>query len=149
MTQPSRAAAATLTAALLTLASCHLVDQRDFNPNAGKKPVPKAGPVLPFAGPKPLVTIDYTTPDPDYAAELSVAVKRALAVKPNVLFSVNVLVPLAATPEAQAAALQEAAATGREIGEAIVANGADEGQVELTVRGDPAVKVREVRVFVH
>jgi hypothetical protein len=149
MTQPRRATAATLTAALFALASCHLVDQRDFNANAGKKPVPQAAPVVAIAGPKPLVTIDYTMPDPDYSAELSVAVKRALAVKSNVLFSVTVLAPLAATPEAQAAALQDAAATGREIAEAIVANGADEGQVELTVRGDAGVTVREVRVFVH
>ncbi len=140
-----------LTAApLVLLASCHLIDQRDFNPDAGRKPVPppvKAGKLVP--GPAPLITITYATPEPDYAESLAAAVKRALAVKPNVLFTVQTLVPLAATPAAQAAALQQGAAAGREIGDSIIADGADQGQIELTVRGDASAHVQDVRVFVH
>ena len=139
-----------IAAPLVLLASCHLVDQRDFNANAGRRPMPPPGkPMKAIAGPAPLVTIAYTTPEPDYAAELEVAVKRALAVKSNVLFTVQTMVPLAATPAEQATALQTAAAAGREIGDAIIADGADQGQIELTVRGDPSVHVQEVRVFVH
>lgn len=134
---------------LLALAGCHLVDQRDFNPNAGRKPQPPAGPVAKVTGPVPLLTIAYTTPDPPYAAELAVAVKRALALKPDVLFTVQALVPLAATPEAQAVALQTAAASGHEIGEAMIADGADQGQIELAVRADPSMHVQQIQVFVH
>jgi hypothetical protein len=139
-----------IVAPLVLLAACHLVDQRDFDPNAGRKPVPPAAkPGKSVPGPAPLITITYTTPEPDYSAGLADAVKRALAVKPNVLFSVQTLVPLAATPGGQAASLQTGAAAGREIGDAIVADGADQGQIELTVRGDPSVHSQEVRVFVH
>jgi hypothetical protein len=134
---------------LLALAGCHLVDQRDFNPNAGRKPQPPAGPAVKFTGPVPLLTIAYTTPDPPYAAELAVAVKRALAMKPDVLFTIQALVPLAATPEAQAVALQAAAASGHEIGEAIIADGADQGQIELAVRADPSMHMQQIQVFVH
>ena len=81
-------------------------------------PVP---PALPITGPTPLVSISYTTADPPYADELANAVKRALAVKPNVFFSVQTLVPLTSSIEAQQAALSAATPTGREIGEAIIA----------------------------
>jgi hypothetical protein len=137
-------------APLVLLAACHLIDQRDFDPNAGRKPVPPAAKPGKFVpGPAPLITITYTTPAPDYAAALADAVKRAMAVKPNVLFSIQTLVPLAATPAAQATALQTGAAAGREIGDAIIADGADPGQIELTVRGDPSLHDQEVRVYVH
>jgi hypothetical protein len=136
-------------AALLMLAGCHLLDQRDFNKNAGRKPQPPPGKSFTFSGPAPLVTITYTTPDPDYAPELAVAVKRALSLKSNVLFTVQALVPLAATPDGQAAALRAAAASGREIGEAIIADGADPGQIELAVGGEPGVHTQQIQVFVH
>jgi len=129
--------------------ACHLIDQRSFDKTAGMKPVPPVPPPGKFVGPHPLITITYTTPDPYYASELTVAVKRALAVKPNVLFTVQAYVPLAATVDAQASALQAAAAAGREIGDAIIADGADPGQIELTAGADPSLHVQQVRVFVH
>jgi hypothetical protein len=146
---PHKLAARVGVLVLLSLSGCHLLDQRDFNKNAGRKPQPPPGRVVKMTGPVPLVTISYTTPDPAYAPELAVAVKRALSLKTNVLFTVQALVPLAATPDAQAAALQAAAASGREIGEAIIADGADPGQIELAVRGDPGVHVQQIQVFVH
>jgi hypothetical protein len=138
--------------ALLLLAGCHMIlpDQRTFDPHAGMKPVPPKGPAPKFAaGPQPLITISYATPDPAYADELATAVKHALAVKANVLFTVQTLVPLQTTPADQAAAMQAATTTSREIAEAIVADGADVGQIELALRADPGVKADEVRVFVH
>ncbi len=134
---------------LAGLAGCHLLDQRDFDRNAGKPPVLPPAPVAAPAGPGALLRIAYDTPDPDYAPALAVAVKRATTLKPDVLFTVQTLVPIAATPDEQAEALRAAAATGREVAEAIVTDGADQGQVELAVKGDPAVKVKEVRIFVH
>jgi hypothetical protein len=76
-------------------------------------------------------------------------VTRALTAKPNVLFTVQGLVPLAGDANAQAEALQAATATTREIAEAIVTDGADQGQIELAVRVDGGVKAKEVRIFVH
>jgi len=142
---------AVLGVTLLTaaLGACHLIDQRDFNPNAGKPPVPKvaAGPALP--GPAALLTISYANGDPAYAQGLTAAVTRALTAKPNVLFTVQTLVPLEGNADAQATALQAATGTAREIAEAIVTDGADQGQIELAVRADPGVKAKEVRIFVH
>ncbi len=134
---------------LIAVAGCHLVDQRDFDRNAGRKPQPPAGKFVAVAGPAPLLTITYTTDDPPYADELAVAVKRALALKPDVLFTIQALVPLAPSPELQAAALRVAAASGHDVSEAIIADGADKGQIELAVRGDPSVHVQKIQVFVH
>jgi hypothetical protein len=129
------------------LAGCHLIDQRSFHPHAGDPPkLPAAKPRPP--GPGPIVTIKYVG-EPDYAASLAQSVHRALAVKPNVLFTVQTLVPQADTPDAQAAALQDASATGREIAEAIIANGADAGQVEQAIRTDASLHDKEVQVFVR
>lgn len=136
-------------ALLLTVCGCHLVDQRDFDAAAGRKPVPRVAAAKPVRGPDALVVISYAQPDPDYAAGLAVAVRHALQLKPGVVFSVQVREPPAGGPQAQAQALGRAAATGREIAEAITADGADSGQVDLAVRTDAAVKAREVDVFVR
>jgi len=142
---------ATLGATLLAagLGGCHLIDQRDFNPNAGKPPMPKVAAAPPSPGPAALLTISYANGDPAYAQGLSEAVTHALTAKPNVLFTVQTLVPLEGDANAQAGALQAAAGTAREVAEAIVTDGADQGQIELAVRADPGVKAKEVRVFVH
>jgi hypothetical protein len=131
-----------------TLAACHLIDQRDFDPHAGEKPKPPAAKPLP-PGPGALLTIKYGAGEPAYATSLQQAVQRALTLKPNVLFTVQTVVPAADSPEAQEQALRDASATGREIAEAIIADGADAGQVEQTVRAEGGVHAKEVRVFVH
>ena len=134
----------------LGMGACHLVDQRDFDARAGRKPEPpvaKSAPVK--AGPGALLRIGYDTPDPFYAPALADAVRRAITLKPGVLFTVQTTVPLAATPEAQAVALEDAAKTGREVAEAMVVDGADQGQIEMAVRGDASVKFKEVQIFVH
>jgi hypothetical protein len=134
---------------VLALSACHLIDQRDFDSRAGRPPVLAKAPAGPSLGPQALLRIVYDNPDPEYALALASAVKRALTLKPGVLFTVQTLVPLAATPDAQAASLAAAAATGREIAEAIETDGADQGQIELAVKADPAVKIKEVRIYVH
>ena len=135
---------------VLSLSACHLVDQRDFDPRAGQPPVLPVAKAAPVAlGPSALLRIGYDTPDPVYAPALAASVQRAITLKPGVLFTVQTLVPLAATPDAQAAALREAARTGREVAEAMVVDGAEQGQIEMAVRGDPGVTFKEVRIFVH
>ena len=93
MNKPALSAAALI---LSTLVGCHLVDQRDFDRHAGTKPEPPVAKVVAVKGPQPLLRIDYTAPDPDYAGALREAVLRARAVKPDVLFTVQTLVPRAA-----------------------------------------------------
>ena len=135
--------------ALVLLTGCHLVDQRDFDRHAGDRPV---APVKPghAAPPVPaLVTIRYDTPNPPYQEALAFAVQRALSRKRDVLFTVTSLVPPSGDPNAQVAAEGAAASSGRDVAAAIVADGADTGQVEQAVRQDSQVKVREVRVEVH
>jgi hypothetical protein len=146
MTKPAFSA---LFAGLLLLTGCHLVDQRDFDRHAGTKPQPPPGKAVAARGPEPLLHIVYDNPDPDYARPLAAAVQRAMAVKPDVLFTVQTLVPLAGTPDEQAQVQIAAAAAGREIAEAMVADGADQGQIEMAVKGDAGVKTKEVRIFVH
>ncbi len=135
---------------LAALAGCHLIDQRSFDRSAGRRPVPPAAPVM--AGPAPvppLLSVRYDTPAPQYRAALATAVDAARRRKPDVLFSVVVLVPPTGTPAEQVAAAEAARGSGRDVAAAIVADGADIGQVELSARAEPGLAVREVRVYVH
>jgi hypothetical protein len=132
------------------LAACHLVDQRDFDKHAGDRPSLPAGPPARVAPPVPaLVTIRYDVPDPPYREALATAVSHALARKHDVIFTVTTLVPPSGGPAEQAAAEGAASVSGRDVAAAIVADGADPGQVEQTVRQEASLKVREVRVDVH
>ena len=133
----------------LCLTGCALVDQRTFDAKAGIKPVPPvvAGP--PVRAVPALVTIRYTTPNPDYHDILTDAVHKALARKPDVLFSVATLIPGTGTADAAADAEALAAASGREVAQTIVAAGAQPGQVEQMVSVDPSATLREVVVRVQ
>ena len=122
----------------LSLPACHLVDQRDFDAKAGEKPHPPVV-AVPAVPPVPaLVTIRYTTPDPPYRAALTDAVHKALALKPDVLFTVA-----ARGPD------ESAAESGREVAQAIVAAGAQPGQIEQVLSIDPSAQTREVAVRVQ
>jgi hypothetical protein len=132
----------------LALASCHLVDQRDFDAQAGAKPVLPAGkppPPLPPAA----VTIRYTTPEPQYREAVAALVQKAMARKRDVLFTVTTLVPPVFGTKAQEEAASAAAASGHEVAQAIVDDGAEPGQVEQLVRVEPLAVVKEVHVDVH
>jgi hypothetical protein len=140
-----------LLVALSLLAACHLVDQRDFDPNAGKRPVPPA-PVAtgkPVPATPPLMTIHFDQGGQNYDDALRVAVDAALRRKRNVLFSVVTLVPAKGTPPEQIEAARRASELGRQVADAIVADGADIGQVEMAARADPSVVAREVRIYVQ
>ena len=133
-------------------AGCDLVDQRSFDRSAGRAPVPRAAPpVVSTVRPiPPLFVVRSGRPEQDWQPELRRAVAQALSRKPNVLFTVESVAPVAPTPAAQAASLRAAAALqGRPVADAITADGAPSAQVELTALSDPAVKMPEVRVYVH
>ncbi len=131
----------------MALAGCHLVDERDFDRTAERPPTPKVVSAPP--PPPSLVRIRYTTPNPDYHDALASLVQRALARKADVLFTVSTLVPPASDADAQADAAETAAASGREVAQQIVDDGASSGQVEQLVRVAPGLTVTEVTVDVH
>ncbi len=145
---PSRVAAPIVLLLPLLAASCHLVDQRDFDAAAGRPPVLPA-PAAPPAPAPALVTIRYTTPDPQYREALAGAVHRALARKPDVQFTVITLVPDRSGPAGQAEQAAAAATSGRDVARAIVDDGAAAGQVEQAVRLQTGLAQREVQVTVH
>jgi hypothetical protein len=133
----------------VSLPACHLVDQRDFNPQAGlppAKPVVAArpGPAVPA-----LVTIRYTEANPPYQEALTAAVHAALARKPNVQFIVSTVAPQASTADEAADIGARAAASGREVAQTIVDAGAAPAQVEQLVSVDPSARYREVVVRVQ
>ncbi len=131
---------------LLLGAGCTLVDQRTFNPQAGKRPVVAA--IGPGPAP-PLVTVDYAKPNPQYAAALHQAVADAVAAKPDVQFDVVTVVPASGTPAEQVAAATGLTASAREIARAINGDGIDDDRIHLEARTDQAIASRQVRVFVH
>ncbi len=74
------------------LPGCTLIDQRTFNPDAGKRPeMPKAptpqAPAPPEPGPPPLLTIRLPT-TADLRADIAKAVADARQRKPTVVFDV-------------------------------------------------------------
>jgi hypothetical protein len=133
----------------LSLPACHLIDQRDFDAQAGRKPVPVAATARPEPLVPPLVTIRFTQPDPPYRDALTDAVRRALARKPDVLFTVSTTVPQGASPDEDTDLGARAAESGREVAETIVGAGAPAANVEQLVSIDPNAKIREVVVRVH
>jgi hypothetical protein len=133
----------------LSLPACHLVDQRDFNAMAG---LPPAKPVMaaPAEAAQPaLVTIRYTEANPSYREALIASVHAALARKPDVQFIVSTVAPHAATADEAADLGAQAAASGREVAQAIVDAGAAPAQVEQLVSVDPSARYREVIVKVQ
>jgi hypothetical protein len=128
-------------AALAPLAACHLVDQRDFDASAGVRPVPKsvATPIMPVP---PLVRIVFADPPPAYGAALAASVRRALAVKPDVLFLIE-------TACASAARSDSCLAASADVARTVAAAGAARGQIEQSLTIEPGRIVPEIRVWVR
>ena len=132
---------------IVSLCGCTLVDQRTFNPDAGKPPViaqPPGPPVL-----LPLVTVDFGQPNPDYADSLRQAVDAALSRKPDAKFEVATVVPATGTPAAQVSAAQTLTPDARQIAREIAADGVPDERIQLTARALPSVGTRQVQVFVQ
>lgn len=134
-------------ALLLLLAGCKLIDQRTFNPHAGEPP-PAPAPVASAVVP-PLLTIDFSTPNPVYDTALRQAVDQALARKEDVVFDVTTVVPATGTLAQQVASASTIDADARQVARTISSEGVDDDNVHLSARADPDVKGRQVRVYVH
>ena len=131
---------------------CTLISQRTFNRQAGRTPTPPAAAAA-VRGPAPppaLFVVHEGIPDADWRSGLRVSVQDALARKPNVLFTVQSVVPADASPAAQAAAMRATALDlASPVAQAIVADGAAASQVELAAAADRGVREPEVRITVR
>lgn len=136
-----------LLAAATVLAGCTLVDQRTFNPDAGRPPAiatpPGPPPVV------PLVTIDFDKAAVEYRQPLTQAVQQALARKQSAEFDVVTVVPATGTPDQQVAAATAITPDARSVARAINASGVDDSHIHLSARAEPGVSSRQVQVFVH
>lgn len=144
--QASFGTAPCLLALLLAVAGCKLIDQRTFNPNAGKLPAP---PVVIGPSAPPLLTIRVDDPTLSYEPILRQQVAAALARKPDVVFDVVTVVPATGTPAAQTAAATGVIADARQVARAINNEGVDDPRIHLAARSEPGLAAREIRVFVH
>lgn len=133
------------------LAGCQLIDQRTFNPQAGKPPRPYIPPAPPAPKPKPpFLQIEGGTPEAEYGPAVDKAVKAALARKENVLFIVQLLVPLQNDPAAQAKAMTEATQSDLQpVAHRINTAGAQPIQIEMHAVADGSVTHPVIRVDVR
>lgn len=127
---------------LVALSGCTLIDQRFFDPEAGRQPVhpkppiPPARPAPPLPGPPPLLSVRLPAP-PELRADIARAVAAARARKPDVVFDVTEITPgTQAGPEAV------------EVAAMIVRQGVPANRVNLSARPIPGA-AHEIRVFVH
>jgi hypothetical protein len=130
---------------LVVLTGCHLIDQKTFAPSPEAKPPapPGAPPPPPRIDPRSaLVTIDYTTANPDYRDLLSLAVRAAQARDHAVQFDV---VSVAKTIDAASAAQDHAV----EVMRAILTEKVAASRVHLGLRVDPTLTNPQVRVYVR
>ena len=136
----------------MAVAGCKLVDQRTFDANADRRPVPHPPPPGPPPPPPPpaLASVRFGAPPDTWRPGLEAIVRQALARKPEALFRIETRVPARGTPQAQADAVAAAARTdGQMVADAVVEAGASSAQLEMTATGDPALRQPEVRVYVR
>jgi len=132
------------------MGGCKLIDQRTFDPTASRPPKPYIPPAAPVKPVPALVTIQAGTQQSVWQETLAHAVKSALARKSTVIFTVTSIVPGAATPQAQR--LEMAALVSgdaKAVATAIVADGAQPSQVEITAITDSSVTSGVIKVYVH
>ena len=128
---------------LPALAGCTLIDQRTFNPEAGKRPVVAAAPVPPVpaplaTGPPPLLRIRLPA-GPELGGEIAKAVAAARARKRDVAFEVVEIVP--GTGE-------NAGRDAGNVARLIESQGVPAARVRLAARPAPGA-APEVRVYVR
>lgn len=123
----------------VALTGCHLIDQTDFSP----KRAIVAPPPVPSPETRPaLVTIDYTSANPDYGAALAGAIKAVEARRPGTLYDVTAVVGTAG----EAASGRSRAA---EVLTAVEAQGVIPARVQLGLMLEPGRKVQQVRVYLR
>lgn len=140
-----------LTGSLLLVGGCTLMDQRTFNPNASRPPHPYIPPAPPPKPPvPPLIEIIAGTPESEWKTPLERSVRKALALKPDILFRVQALLPPGASPDAEAAALAKLTSEdGKNVISAIIGSGAKPAQVEIAAMTLSGLATPRIRVYVH
>ncbi len=126
----------------VTLAGCTLIDQRTFNPEAGKRPgspPPAVAAAAPEPGPRPLFTVRPPIVAAAIRADIAKAVDAARTVKPGVVFEV---VELTTDPGAGVGA------GAAEVARLIIAQRIPATRVHLAAR-PVAAGAGEVRVYVR
>jgi hypothetical protein len=104
---------------------------------------------LPAAGRVPLLTIRYTTPDPDFVPALRQALAVAEQRRPGTGFDVVAVIPRDADPAVQLRAFNEVRGDAVAVMAAMVDDDVTPDRLHLGARIDPAAGSREVRVYLR
>ncbi|EHD13048.1 hypothetical protein CIN_20310 [Commensalibacter intestini A911] len=133
---------------LLALNACKLVDQRTFNPSAGRRPVPYVPPAPPAPPPPaPPIEIVQGTPGEQWAKPLTTLVKDALKRKPDAMFLVTIVTPISEAPATQQEAMQKTIQeNGQDVAQAIIKAGARPEQILMSAKADGSVQKNVVQV---
>ncbi len=135
--------------AALALGGCKLIDQTTFSP-AAEAPAPAQLAALPplQSGPA-LLSIRYGTPNPQYGDALRTAVVAAEQQRPGAQYDVVAVVPVPRDPVLQLRDLNQGRQDATGVMRAMMALGVPDTRIALGARTDPAITVREVRVYVR
>ncbi|CAI3953551.1 MULTISPECIES: hypothetical protein [Commensalibacter] len=139
------------TSCLLILGGCQLIDQRTFNPSAGRKPIPYVPPAPPAPPPPaPPIEIVQGTPAEQWGKPLTGLVKDALQRKSDAMFIVTILTPISQTPDAQQEQMQKTIQqNAQDVAQAIVKAGAKPQQIHMTAKADGSVQKNVVQVNIQ
>jgi hypothetical protein len=133
----------------LALPGCKLIDQRTFRPDPVLPDTTNLASAIAPERRIPLVTIRYDTPDPDYGTTVGQAVRAVEAAKPETSYDIVAAVPQRLDQSAQA----EETATGNDdaagVMRALMEDGIPAARLHLALRVDPALSVREVRIYLE
>lgn len=137
----------------IALAACSLPDRTLVEPRTIPAQTPPSGIVAAIDQRTPLVTIDYTTPDPDYRAALRDAIAQARQQRPNAAFDVVTVIPTQGKATGMVADQISAAEALRPnalgVARELTQLGIPHAKLSLTARTDPGVTVREIRIYVR
>jgi hypothetical protein len=131
-----------LALALLTFTGCTLIDRRTFAPTPEAKAQPPSAPTTPLDPRTPLVIIDYTNPNPNYAELLADAVHAAESRYAQVQYDVIAIVPDISD---SSLGMQRATTVMRDI----MRDRVPSDRIHLGVRTNPSLKEGQVRVYVR
>lgn len=150
---PRAALLAPILLPFLLPAGCKLVDQRTFDPKAGRPPM-AAKPAAPPPAPQPDRALDERQPlltirvgqDTGYEAAIRQAARAVLARKPDAQFTVLTAIP-PGSADAQAQEVEAIAPEAARVGMLIGRSGVPASRVRLAARPEPDLGAPELRVY--
>lgn len=98
---------------------------------------------------RPLVTIRFDRPYPDYGPPLSAALSQALAVRPEAHFEIVAVTPVIADPAAAQQARADIRDRAEEVLRRVVEMGVPADRVRISALSSPDVLVSEVRLYLR